>query len=236
MKTKKKQKRTPYFSSIAKKLTTQLPPPNQQKSSFKNSKTKNSFFFNPMTISEVKRIVLSLKPKNSSGQDIFPAKLLRVLPEQVLETLAYIFKQSLVTGKFIEAFKKAKMIPIYKKGNPLHLQNYRRISLLIAFSKILEKAVHTRMLSYLNRCKTLSKFQFGFRPTILRLLLVNKITKHFRNIRIALTVFLDLTKAFDVLDHKIRLNKLYQYGFRGLSHAWLASYLAKRSQQVYIHG
>ena len=80
-----------------------------------------------MTISEIKRIVLSLKPKNSSGLNGFPAKLLRVLPEQVLETLAYIFNQSFVTVKFIEAFKKAKVRPIYKKGNPLLLQNYRPI-------------------------------------------------------------------------------------------------------------
>ena len=77
-----------------------------------------------MTISEIKRIISSLKPKNSSRLDGLPAKLLRVLPEQVLETLAYIFNQSFVTGKFIEAFKKAKVIPIYQKGNPLLLQNY----------------------------------------------------------------------------------------------------------------
>ena len=95
------------------------------------------------------------------------------------------------------------------------------------------------MLSYLNRCKTLSKFQFGFRPydstSAACNCLVNKITKHFVNNKIAVIVFLDLSKAFDVLDHKILLNKLYQYGFRGLSHAWLISYLANRSLQVYIH-
>ena len=145
-----------------------------------------------------------------------------------------------MTGKFIEAFKKAKVTPIYKKGNPLLLQNYRPISLLSAFSKILEKAVHTRMLSYLNRCKTLSKFQLDFRPnhstSAACNCLVNKITKHFGNNKIALTVFLDLSKAFDELDHQILLNKLYQYGFRGLSHAWLTSHLANRSQRVYIHG
>ena len=67
------------FSSTAKKLSTQLPPPNQQNISLKNSNTKNSFFFNPMTISEIKRIILSLTPKTSFGLDNFPAKLLRVL-------------------------------------------------------------------------------------------------------------------------------------------------------------
>ena len=77
-----------------------------------------------MTISEIKRIMLSLKPKNGSGLDSFPAKLLRVVPEQALETLAYIFNQSFVTGKFIEAFQKAKVIPICIEGNPLLLQNY----------------------------------------------------------------------------------------------------------------
>ena len=143
-----------------------------------------------MTISEIKRIILSLKPKNSFELDGFPPKLLRVLPEQDLETLAYFFNQSSVTGKLLEAFKKAKMIPIYKK------------EILYSYNKILEKAVHS--LSYLNCCKTLSKFWFGFHPnhstSAACNCLVNKITKHFGNIKITLTIFLDLSKAYDVLE------------------------------------
>ena len=110
-----------------------------------------------------------------------------------------------MTGKFIEAFKKAKVIPIHKKENSLLLQNYRPINLLSAFSTISQKAVHMHMLFYLNQCKTLSKLQFGFRPnhsmSATCNCLVNKITKHFGNIKFALTVFLDLSKAFDLLDH-----------------------------------
>ena len=110
-----------YFSSIAKKLTTQLSPPDQQKSSFKNFKTKNPFFFNPMTVSEIKRITVYIKFKTKKQFQArrFPSKAtIRVLPEQVLETLAYIFNQPFVTDKFIETFKKTKVIPIYKIRNP----------------------------------------------------------------------------------------------------------------------
>ena len=64
----------------------------------------------------------------------------------------------------------------------------------------------------------------------------HKITKHFGNNKIAFTVFLDLSKAFDVLDHQIFLNKLYHNDFCWLSHTWLTSYLANRLQQMYIHG
>ena len=99
--------------------------------------------------------------------------------------------------------------------------------------------MHKRMLSFLNRNHALSEFQFGFRPNYSTPLactcLINKLTKYFSANKLALTAFLDLSKAFDTLDHRILLNKLYHYGFRSVSHSWLESYLYNRPQHVSIH-
>ena len=99
--------------------------------------------------------------------------------------------------------------------------------------------MHKRMLSFLNRNHALSAFQFGFHPNYSTSLactcLINKLTQYFSANKLALTAFLDLRKAFDTLDHRVLLNRLYHYGFRGVSHSWLESYLYNRSQQVSNH-
>ena len=99
--------------------------------------------------------------------------------------------------------------------------------------------MHKGMLSFLNRNHALSEFQFGFRPNCSTSLacpcLINKLTKCFSANKLALTAFLDLSKAFDTLDCRILLNKLYHYCFRGVNHSWLESYLYNRSQQASIN-
>jgi len=96
---------------------------------------KNSLFFNPITCHEIKRIY-TIKPKSSTGSDGIPSKHLRELPKVILEILAYIFNQSIVTGKFISSFKTAKVVPVFKQGNSVLLNNYIPISLLSTFFKI----------------------------------------------------------------------------------------------------
>ena len=122
------------FTSIAKKLTTQIPPPNQQKFSFKNLKTENYFFFNPTIISQIKRIISRFKPKNSFGLDAFPAKLLRGITRISRRNFSVYLQQVFCDWYIYRSIQEAKVIPIYKKGNPLRLQNYRPISLLSASS------------------------------------------------------------------------------------------------------
>ena len=117
----------------------------------------------PANIAEIKRLIYELKPKLSAGIDQIPPLVLRYFPDNALHALSYIFNQSLCQSKFISMFKQAKIIPVFKKGNPKNVLNYRPISLLPSLSKILEKVVYNRLHSFININDNLSHQQFGFR-------------------------------------------------------------------------
>ena len=203
-----------------------------------SSKISSSFFFMPTTAYEVKKMISTIKPKNSCGVDEFPTKLLRYLPSSTLKFLTHMFNQSLSTGKHISVFKVAKVTPILKHGNAQLVSNYRPISVLSAFFKILEKLVHKRILSFLNQKNTLSQLQFGFIPTFSTQLacsyLSSKITDLFNDNNLVLAIFLDLTKAFDTLYLDILLTKLSNYGFCGVVNDWFHSYLNNCQEKVRI--
>ena len=114
--------------------------------------------------------------------------------------------------------------------------NYRPISLLPVISKILEKIMHIRLYSFLNKKDAFYDNQYGFRPKHstdqAATILVDKISHLLnKNMKVA-TVFLDMSKAFDCVDHEILLQKLYRYGIRGAAYSWFRSYLHGRTQKV----
>ena len=132
----------------------------------------------------------------------------------------------------------AKVIPIFKKGNPTIINNYRPISLLPVVSKVMEQILVNQLSSYFES-KTLFvnnqyRFRDGHSTEYAALELVERIIKKMDNNEVPISIFLDLSKAFDTLNHKILLNKLKYYGIEGVPLQLFKSYLTTRTQFVEI--
>ena len=118
----------------------------------------------------------------------------------------------------------------------MKFENYRPISVLVCFAKLLEKLMTKRLSKFIDKNKILSKHQYGFRvnrSTEHALIdFIDKITKAIDEGKYSIGIFLDLSKAFDTIDHRILLRKLDHYGIRGVAKDWFENYLYNRKQIV----
>ena len=151
---------------------------------------------------------------------------------------AKTFDLSFENGIFPDSLKIAKVTPVYKSGDNSSLSNYRPISVLPCFSKMLERIMYRRLYSYLQENKILCSKQFGFQTghstdhAIIQL--VEQIYENFEENKYTLGVFIDLAKAFDTVDHKILLRKMEIYGIGGTTLKWFENYLTNRKQYIQI--
>ena len=156
--------------------------------------------------------------------------------------LCHLFSLSFKTGFIPNNLKTALIKPIFKKGERDNFTNYRPISLLFSFSKLLEKIAAIQMMKYINKYRLLYEHQYGFRAgyntTQPIQHLLDKIfnTLNSDENYYTLAIFIDLTKAFDTCDIDILLSKLDHYGFRGMANNWFKSYLSNRKQFTSIRG
>ena len=154
--------------------------------------------------------------------------------------LTFIINLSLETGVVPSEWKVAKVIPLYKSGSQAEIDNYRPISILPTFSKILEKIVYKQLMAHLERHNLLFKYQFGFRPNRSTELAVTYFTDFIRKEadsgKATGAVFIDLTKAFDTISHSIMLSKLSRHGVSDMELQWLTDYLFLRKQIVHFNG
>ena len=132
--------------------------------------------------------------------------------------------------------KVAKVIPVFKKGDSDIVSNYRPISLLSIFDKLLEKIVCTRVTNFLLSNDILYDYQFGFRKfysTNLALIdVIDNILEHLDVRDCGVGICIDLQKAFDTVNHDSLLRKLNTYGIRGVMYDWIKDYLSNRQQCV----
>ena len=198
------------------------------------TRCNESVFFKPISPVDILSIVKGLKNSKTCGHDDLNSFVLKKIIHYIVDPLCYIFNMSLNFGKYPQSFKLAKVIPVFKKGNRNQCNNYRPISILPCISKILERVVYNQIYDFLTKHNIINSSQYGFRKghsTDLAILdLYDRITLALSKKQYIVGVFLDLSKAFDTLNHPILLYKLAQYGIRGTPLAWFSDYLSNRKQ------
>ena len=185
---------------------------------------------------DILKVVKTMK-SNACGVDEVSAYFIKLSIEYTAKVFADIVNASLKTGRFPSNWKKARIKPIPKITDPMIATDFRPISLLIAFSKIIEKIVCIQMKSYLINNNYLDKFQSAYRqkhsPITALLDITDNIYKSLDESEITILVLLDYSKTFDCANHTLILAKLKSFGFHNNALKWVRSYLSDRSQKVF---
>ena len=192
---------------------------NSEYKSYLTDQHEHNMFLTPVDEVELKEEINKLKTGKSPGIDGIPSVVLKATAEFITEPLTHIFNSSFMESTVPKTLKTAKIIPIYKKDEKNKPGNYRPISLLSIFNKLLEKLMYKRLYSFFTKYNLFNKYQFGFRKnystTLALIEIIDKVRKELDNGNNAIGIYLDLTKAFDLVNHDILLYKLNYYGVRG---------------------
>ena len=228
-----------YFCTIGSKIRSKIKWPGGHFTDYLKNKINNIFFISPVVEAEVSRELAKLNPKKASGPLYITTKIVTSCASQLTAPLTRIYNRGINEACFPGVWKLAKVVALYKKKSHFLPENYRPISLLNCFGKIFEKLISKQMVLFIEKYKILYTYQYGFRgrhSTSLALIdIVDKIKDALDKNEYVLGIFLDITKAFDSVNHEILYKKLEHYGFRGHFLYLIKSYLSNRSQYLCIN-
>ena len=228
-----------FFIEIGESLAEKLP---DSSKSYRDYlvQAQSSFQLRLVTPIEVLGLLKNLSANKATGLDKIPCRLVKMAAPFINDSLSSMFNASIISSIFPSDWKLAKIIPIHKGNEKDELNNYRPISILSSISKVLERLIYNQVYDYLSSNNLLSECQSGFRrfhSTTTSLLEAS--TEWFTNMdqgKLNSVVFLDLSKAFDTVNHSILLEKLTCYGFHTDTIKWFSSYLFERKQQCLVNG
>ena len=228
-----------FFVNIGPTLSSKIPEQGLEYRKYMPQGNEYSLFLLPTTDQEVNNIIKQLKD-GAPVKDGITSLSLKLVSDFIVKPITRTVNLSFSQGVFPNELKIALVSPLYKAKDPMYFSNYRPISLLSTFSKILERLMYNRIIDFLNKHKILNKYQFGFKTNhstyMALIILLENIMKALENGESAIGIFLDFQKAFDTVNHSILLDKLCIYGIRGPALSWITSYLSNRYQYVVYNG
>ena len=195
-----------FFSNIGPTLAKKITPTSSvSHRQFLSGCYPQSIFFDDVTAIEIIEISKSFQSNKAAGYDKIPMSIIKRIIDIIAEPIAHIINLSITGGIVPDEMKIARVIPLFKAGDRSIISNYRPVSILPSFSKFLERVIYNRLLSYLDRFKILCDNQYGFRKnhsTSFALIdLYDKISDAINSKETSVGIFLDLSKAFDTVNH-----------------------------------
>ena len=196
----------------------------------------NSCAFHLTSSLEIVDIVNSMKAGDSAGIDEISINLIKLVIDCIAEPLSVIINLCFTKGIYPDQLKIAKVCPVFKDDSKTEFSNYRPISIIPSFSKFFEKLISNRLLSFINKFEIFNPAQYGFRKnhsTYMAMLnFYDKVSEAIDKNEFIIGIFIDLSKAFDTINHDILIKKLELYGIRGIPNLLLKNYLENRQQYV----
>ncbi len=224
-----------HFETCAAKLANEVP--NSGENEILTNQ-QEEWTFHEITEKQLTEIIDSMKPKASCGFDLLSNRMLKKEKKIFTKLLITLINDTLKGNIFPDVLKTAKVIPIFKKGDKTNLNNYRPISLLPIFSKVLEKAINLQITKKLDDLHIIDDDQYGFRTAhstedaVIKF--IDYIEKAKKENKHVISIHIDVSKAFDSCNHEILKNKLHRIGLSGPSLELMASYMKDRIQELWI--
>jgi len=229
-----------HFVSVGQNLAGQIQQNSNDDPLKHITQEESSISFTPVDCNYVRKAIQPLKNRKASGTDMVPIMLIKDVTDLISQPLTMIFNSSLRTGVFPGIWKVAKVTLIFKSGSRSNANNYRPILEVSVFPRILERIVHNQIYEHLKATNPLTMSQSAFQKCCSTIKsLIDSTDKWYDNIndkQLNLTIFLDLNKAFDTVNHATFRGKLRKYGIRDITGDWIQSYLENRKQHCAANG
>ena len=223
-----------FFASIGTKISQQIKNHDQiDHRQYLINRPVTTFYFHEITTQDVMCIISKLPNKKNTGYDEISTETIKILSAVISPTLSLIINKCILNGTVPDEMKVSKIKPLFKKGDVTLLNNYRPISLLPCVSKIFERVLFNQLYEYFDRNDLLTQHQYGFRKNhsteFAAMELIDRVANLLELGKISFNLYIDLSKAFDVLNHDILLSKLEFYGLNELTIKLIKNYLSNRS-------